>query len=930
MPDNKSSSSKLLTPLAAWALAFGCAVGWDAPVMPWTTFLPKAGPVGAILGLLLGGLAMAAVGWNYHYMINRSDGGVYAYANEAFGCDHGFLCGWFLLFTYAAIVWADSTAITMIVRYMLGDTMRFGFKYEVSGYEVCFGDVLTVTATACLVGAVCVWRRLSFRVQTVLAVAFAVCFAVCFAGAAIGHEGGLATMGPAFSPSGGSVVAQVLRILSVAPWLFVGFESISSMSGECAFPRGKSFAVIASALVTSVVAYIILTAIPVLALDQGCASWTDALSRMGDPDFQAFDTAGRSLGPVGPLVVCIALVGAVFTNLFGNTIVASRLIASMADDGALPRWFGCRNADNAPRNAILVVAALAVPTAFLGQTVIGIILDTALVGATIAYAYTSAATFKIAHREGDRLSQATGLCGIVVSMAMVIIFVASGSMMASESYLVLVFWCIAGLTFFLFVFKEDTRHRFGRSSVVWTSALAVILLTTVMWIRQTMHETTDAAFSGLNLSHEILEKIEFVNGVNLRNNIVQMGIVVFAVALVICLSSILRRRERQIEQEKMRARSYFFSTVSHDIRTPLNAIIGFSEMLRTGFTTKAEHEQAIDSILVSGRTLLALINDVLDLSKLESGKMDVTPEPTDCPRLLQGVVDSFRIAGGKPGLELRCVADPMPPLMLDPQRLRQIVFNLVGNAVKFTDRGHVEIRCSYTPAKDSPSGDFRLSVEDTGCGIGADDIQHLGTAYVQVGAGRSRNGGTGLGLAICRQLAVAMGGTLDVESELGRGTTFTVSLRNVMSAAPAPDPRKASDTDEKEEAGPKTAEASSSSVRRILLVDDSKLNLMVLKSMLKNAGDFETEIAMDGREALALLERKDAKPFDLVLTDLWMPNLDGKGLVKAIRSNPALSALRVVTVTADVESLGASGELGFDGIILKPITPEKLRMVLAS
>ena len=929
MPGNKPSSSKLLTPLAAWALAFGCAVGWDAPVMPWTTFLPTAGPLGTALGLLIGGLAMAAVGWNYHYMINRGDGGVYAYATEAFGSDHGFLCGWFLLFTYAAIVWADSTAITMIVRYMFGDIMRFGFKYEISGFEVYFGDVLTVTATASIVVAVCVWRRLSFRVQTILAVAFAVCFAICFAGAAIGHEGGIATMGPAFSPTSGGAVSQVLRILAVAPWLFVGFESISNMSGECAFPRRKSFAVIAAALATSVAAYMILTAIPVFAPGQGCAKWTDAVSRMGDPNFQAFDTAGRFLGPAGPLVVCTALVGAVFTNLFGNTIVASRLIASMADDGALPQWFGRRNADNAPRNAIIAVAALAVLTAFLGQTVIGIILDTALVGASIAYAYTSAATFKLACREGDRLAQATGLCGIVLSMAMVIIFVASDSMMASESYLVLVFWCIAGLTFFLFVFKGDVRHRFGRSSVVWTSALAVILVTTVMWIRQTMHETTDTAFSGLDLGNEILQRIEFVNSVNLRNNIVQMGIIVLAVALLICLSSILRRRERQIEQEKTRARSYFFSTVSHDIRTPLNAIIGFSEMLKTGFSTKEEQDQAIDSILVSGRTLLALINDVLDLSKLESGKMDISPEPTDCPRLLRSVMDAFRVTGGKPGLELRCAADPMPPLMLDPQRLRQIVFNLVGNAVKFTERGHVELRCSYTQTKDAQTGDFRLSVEDTGCGISADDLQQLGTAYVQVGARRSRNGGTGLGLAICRQLAVAMGGTLDVESELGRGTTFTISLKNVVAAAPEPDSPKASDA-AGEVVQPQPAAPSASSIRRILLVDDSKLNLMVLKAMLKNAGDFETEMAMDGREALAILERKDAKPFDLVLTDMWMPNLDGKGLVKAIRSNPAISALRVVAVTADVETLGADGELGFDGILLKPITPEKLRELISN
>ena len=273
------------------------------------------------------------------------------------------------------------------------------------------------------------------------------------------------------------------------------------------------------------------------------------------------------------------------------------------------------------------------------------------------------------------------------------------------------------------------------------------------------------------------------------------------------------------------------------------------------------------------------------------------------------------------GLELRCRAEEMPLLMLDPQRLRQIVFNLVGNAVKFTERGHVTLRAGYERPADAETGVFRLSVEDTGCGIAEEDQKRICSAYVQVGAKLARNGGTGLGLAICAQLVKAMGGELKVKSELGKGSTFEIEIPDVRStvlpevSAPAvPD-------------GAVPA-ASSRPVRRILLVDDSKMNLMVLKALLKKAGDYETTMAMDGQEALKALEEAGAKPYDLVLTDMWMPNLDGEGLVKDIRANAALSSLRVLVVTADVEIREKAAEMGFDGILLKPVTTAALEQTL--
>ena len=228
-----------------------------------------------------------------------------------------------------------------------------------------------------------------------------------------------------------------------------------------------------------------------------------------------------------------------------------------------------------------------------------------------------------------------------------------------------------------------------------------------------------------------------------------------------------------------KAKSYFFSTVSHDIRTPLNAIIGFSQMLKMGFKTEEERNQALDAILTSGKTLLQLINDILDLSKLESGKMTIEPAPTSCQKLLKEVVDSFRISAQHSNVEIRCKAEGIPQLLLDPQRLRQIVFNLVGNAYKFTKEGFIEVRAQFDREPGKPRGTFRLDVEDTGCGISEEDMERIASPYVQVGSAKSRNGGTGLGLAICRQLVDAMGGELELASEVGVGTVFSMILPNV-------------------------------------------------------------------------------------------------------------------------------------------------------
>jgi CheY-like chemotaxis protein len=265
-----------------------------------------------------------------------------------------------------------------------------------------------------------------------------------------------------------------------------------------------------------------------------------------------------------------------------------------------------------------------------------------------------------------------------------------------------------------------------------------------------------------------------------------------------------------------------------------------------------------------------------------------------------------------------------------------MLFDIVGNAVKFTKSGFVEVRATFaTTGGDASHGTLSIEVEDTGCGIDEEDLRHIMSPYEQVNAKEARHGGTGLGLALCRQLAKAMGGDISVASTLGKGSTFTITLPGVRSCKESEklkDESERRSADKTSSSHPTTYNsqlaALNSSNRRILVVDDQKMNLMVLKAMLKKLGYLDVATAADGKQALDALEAPDAPPFDIVLTDMWMPEMDGEGLVKARRASTKLRALPVHVVTADVEMQSRYAEAGFDGILMKPATLELLKSIL--
>ncbi len=372
-------------------------------------------------------------------------------------------------------------------------------------------------------------------------------------------------------------------------------------------------------------------------------------------------------------------------------------------------------------------------------------------------------------------------------------------------------------------------------------------------------------------------------------------------------------QERRANEEK----SDFLANMSHEIRTPMNAIFGFSELLASRITVP-EHVHWLNSIRKSADILMGLINDVLDLSKIEAGKLQLNYLPTDTVFLLEETVALFEpeAVGKHLGLIYTVNREHLQPVLVDSQRLRQILMNLLSNAVKHTERGTVTVDLSMRP---SPLGglDLRMIVTDTGVGIAQNQLSLIFEPFHQAESpdGHSRPG-TGLGLSITRRLIDLMHGQISVESEVGIGSAFKIDIPSLAIADEAMSTITAADD----------AQFDKLPVLTVLIVDDIESNTEIASGFLRGS-HHRVEIARDGVEAVEIV--KKLRP-DVVMMDLRMPRMDGYQARDAIRADPAIANTPIIVVSASsLEDEGCLRKAGFDGYVRKPYSATQLYAALA-
>ncbi|MFN8103759.1 MAG: ATP-binding protein [Acidimicrobiia bacterium] len=389
---------------------------------------------------------------------------------------------------------------------------------------------------------------------------------------------------------------------------------------------------------------------------------------------------------------------------------------------------------------------------------------------------------------------------------------------------------------------------------------------------------------------------------------------------------IIKRQFREVD-EAARLKSEFMANISHEIRTPMNGVIGMADLLLATKLDDAQREYA-EVLRSSGESLLAVLNDVLDFSKIEAGKLELESTPFSPVRVVDDVVALMAAGAARKGLSLGVVVDRdgtrIPTRILgDATRFRQVLLNLVGNAVKFTDAGEVTVRLSVRSeeATAAPTTTLHVEVADTGIGIAPDVAADLFAPFRQADASTARRfGGTGLGLAISRQLVELMGGRIGVESTPGQGSTFWFSVHAVVDTKPTDDD---------------VAATSNVEGVHVLLVEDNPVNRKVATAMLERLG-CAVDVAADGADAIAAVGRRNGpySDFDVILMDCQMPGIDGYEATRRIREAEEATGGRrtpIVALTANVSEsdrdrcLGA----GMDDHVAKPFNKETLAAAVA-
>ena len=566
------NKKKYIGVLGAFALSVGTAIGWGSFVVTGSNYLSKAGLVGSIIGIVLGTLLMGIIAYCYHYMINKTpdSGGIYSFVKHSFNGDHAFLASWFLILIYIGILWANVTSVALFSRFLFGGVFQFGRLYSIAGFDVYIGEVLLCAGVLFLIGGLTLLnKKVTTRIAFGLVLIFvaAIAFVSLFS---LMQQNNLAVEDVTFAP-GGNEFGQITGVLAMSPWAFIGFESISHSAGSFSFKTKKVLWILLISLFVSMMVYIMLCQISVMAHPDNYSSWHDYIVNNHESGIQGippFFVAKHYLGTAGTVIFAIALFAIIATSIIGNIYAVSNLIQRMAEDKIFPVAFASVNKNDIPMKVRFFVIAITFFAIFLGRSAIGFIVDVNNIGGVIVYGYISACALYVGYQKQERIAFIFGILGLIASILFGVAYLApvftTAETIAQETFIVFVLCSLIGFVFFVFILRKDTLGNFGNSSVVWVGFSIMVTLFSGIWIierSKRIHgevigqiEDYYASLGGAPADKEYLARIEeYADRKNMAGMVTLIALVSMTLLLLFLTLYLIKENQKKYKMSAEKA-----------------------------------------------------------------------------------------------------------------------------------------------------------------------------------------------------------------------------------------------------------------------------------------------------------------------------------------------------------------------------------------
>ena len=917
------SLDRYLSPLDVWAMAFGVMVGWGAFVMPGTMFLPIAGPVGTVIAMIISMVIILIIGTNIAYLMSKSQrtGGLYSYTKQAFGRDHAFISSWFLCLSYLTIVFLNASALFVVVRLLFGNSLEGGHSYEIAGNNIYLAEVSVTVLALLAIGVLYIVTKPALQyIHTVLAVVLAlgviitaaICMPHAFTSGAF-HGFGTFGINPAYG---------IFSLVILAPWAFVGFEVISFDTAHFKFDAKKSWGIMFIAIVIGAFAYASMTVVGIAAVPDGFSSWGEYISSLGDINgvdtVPTFYAAKAILGTPGLIILGITATAAILTGIIGGYRATTRVLSTMAEDKILSDRF------QKTTYSILFIMVLSILISLLGRNNLNWFVDLTAFGAIVCFGYASAATYKTAKTENSMGRVVTGIIGLVIAIAFVIVLLVprltAMEAMGSQAFLLLSLWCLLGFVFYWGTIRYSTLSEYSGMSISGIVLFALLAYSAFLWLAKHIIELD--SIQGVHLSVRI-------------GGVILLAIVFVGLAVMIYIQDLIRKKHEITEREKIRAvesnlaKSQFLFNMSHDIRTPMNAIIGYTNLAKEE-QDKEKLNEYLSKIDSSSQNLLNLINDILEMSRIESGTIELTYAPEDIIDIFDNIRDLFTEQMREKKIDFSIFTSQVRNryIWCDKKNLDRVLLNVVSNAYKFTpEYGKVSVSVWETGGSEEDYSSYEIRIQDNGIGMSKEFVEKMFNAFERERTSTvSGIEGTGLGLAITKSIVDLMGGTIEVLTSPGSGTEFIIRLKYRL--AKEMDLKKAKEQTEETKSLGKIDFAG----KKLLLVEDNLVNMEIANMILTQQG-FEVDKAENGQEAVDMLTAGEPGTYDAIMMDIQMPVMDGYEATKVIRGmdDPAKAQIPIIAMTANAfaEDVRAAEEAGMQAHIAKPVDVNSLINTLA-